>query len=84
MERGCRKAKPHPDAKDLAAKHPHCTQLDQPARGNLRCRSSCPWPSAPFCLQRCLRPDGKKTSPLFAMAPALSRSQSSVPSSPGL
>lgn len=83
-ERGCRKAKPHTDAKDLAAKHPHCTQLDWPARDNPRFRSSCPWPSVPSFLQRHLRQDRKKNSPLFITTLALSCSQSSVPSSPGL
>lgn len=64
-ERGCRKSKPQTDAKDLAAKHPHCMLLDQPARDNPHFCSSCPWPSAPSFLQRCFRQDKEEQQPPF-------------------
>lgn len=72
------------DAKDLADKHPHCTQLDWPARDNPRSCSSWPWPSALSLLQGHLRQAGKQTRPSLPMSQALPHSQSSVPGSPGL
>jgi len=41
---GCSKAKPHTDARDLAAKHPYCTQRDQPVRTTHAFAAAAPGP----------------------------------------